>query len=166
MKDYMLRRKKQALNDGEIAAVIDRGSYGILSLCGEEGMPYGVPLNYVFSDGCFYFHCGKRGHKLELIGENAKASLTIVDRDTVIPSRFATDFISVIAFGCVEVVEDDAEKYRSIRLLADRFGIDDDHAKEEEIHSTFNALTMLRFRPEKISGKMAKALIKRRSELF
>ncbi len=166
MKEYILRRKKQALSDSEIAAVIERGSYAVLSLCGEEGMPYGVPLNYVFDDGCFYFHCGKRGHKLELIAENARASLTIVDRDTVIPSRFATDFISVIAFGRVEVIEDDAEKYRSIRLLADRFGIDDDHAKEEEIHSTFNALTMLRFRPEKISGKMAKALLDRRAELF
>ena len=166
MKEYRLRRGKQSLSEEEIAAVIGRGSYGVLSLCGEEGMPYGVPLNYVYDDGCFYFHCGKRGHKLALIAENAKASLTIVDRDTVIPSRFATDFISVIAFGSIEVVEDDAEKRRGIRLIVDRFGIDHEEMKEAEIRSGYQALTMLRFRPQRITGKLAKALIERRSELF
>ena len=167
MKIYEPRRPKQALNDEEIAAVIDRNTYGVLSLCGDEGMPYGVPLNYVYGDdGAFYFHCGKAGHKLALIDENPQASLTIVDRDVVVPEKFATDYISVIAFGRIERISDPGEIYRTIKLLAARLGDADEAAQDREIQGSLDALAMLRFVPEHITGKLGLFLRKRKEELF
>ncbi len=166
MNHYEMRRPKQALSEAEISAVVDRNSCGVLSLCGEDGVPYGVPLNYVYGDGCFYFHCGKKGRKIALLNENKNASFCVIDKDTVIPEKFATDYISVIASGVVETIDDEKEKYRTIRLLADRLGIDDDAAKEKEISSGFAALTMLRFRVTEITGKVGLYLRKKREDYF
>ena len=147
MNHYEMRRPKQALSEAEISAVVDRNSCGVLSLCGEDGVPYGVPLNYVYGDGCFYFHCGKKGRKIALLNENKNASFCVIDKDTVIPEKFATDYISVIASGVVETIDDDA-------------------AKEKEISSGFAALTMLRFRVTEITGKVGLYLRKKREDYF
>lgn len=50
-----MRRKKQTLMAGEAAAVLMRGTSGVLALLGDGGYPYAVPLSYVYHDG-------QRGH--------------------------------------------------------------------------------------------------------
>lgn len=160
-----MRRKKQALTEAEIAEVIHRNTYGVLSLCDGDGMPYGVPLNYAYDNGCFYFHCAKAGHKNDLIGGGAKASLTIVDSDTVIPETFSTDYVSIIARGTVAPITGDAAM-AAITLLAAQLGIDDAMAQKKEIEGAFDRVEMYCFTPEVISGKMAMAVAKKKSEFF
>ena len=62
-----MRRKKQLLSQEETAAVLARGSSGVLALAGENGYPYAVPLSYVYDGGRLYFHCARSGHKLDAI---------------------------------------------------------------------------------------------------
>lgn len=166
MEKRELRRKKQALTEKEIAAVIARNDYGVLSLSDKEGHPYGVPLNYVYEDGCFYFHCALAGHKMDILDENEKASFCIVDQSTVIPETFSTDYISVIAFGTVTQIVDDAEKRRALVLLADVLGIDDDEAKRKEVESAYDRVAMLCFRSEHIAGKGSLSVAKEKNRFF
>ena len=166
MEKRTMRRKKQELTEKEILSVIERNDYGVLSLAGKDGMPYGVPLNYVYEDGCFYFHCAVEGHKLDLIAENEKASFCIVDHSTVIPETFSTDYISVIAFGTVARITEDAEKRRTLTLLADVLGIDDEKAKKKEVESAYDRVEMLCFRAEQIAGKGSMSVIKDRERFF
>ena len=161
-----MRRKKQQLTDEQAEKVILRNTYGVLSLSDAEGQPYGVPLNYVYNDGCFYFHCALDGHKMDVIKANGKASLCIVDRGTVIPETFSTDYISVIAFGSVEMIVEEEEKMRTLRLLTEALG-DPDHAKQErEIASAFSRVAMIRFKADRITGKAALAMIKELDAYF
>ena len=51
-----MRRKKQALSPEECAAVLRRGTNGVLALSGDGGYPYAVPLSYVFDGERIYFH--------------------------------------------------------------------------------------------------------------
>ena len=42
-----MRRKMQALTAEETAEILKRNTSGVLSLNGDDGYPYGVPLSYV-----------------------------------------------------------------------------------------------------------------------
>ena len=82
-----MRRKKQALSEKDCAAVLNRGTSGVLALLGEEGYPYAVPLSYVYDGEKLYFHSAKSGHKLDAVRSNPKASFCVIDQDQIIPEE-------------------------------------------------------------------------------
>ena len=53
---HEMRRSKQAIDRQECWAVLERGTSGVLALCGEEGQPYAVTLSYAILDGSLVFH--------------------------------------------------------------------------------------------------------------
>ena len=54
-----LRRKNQQLSETEARSILKNGTHGVLSVQGDDGYPYGVPMNYVYGDDAIYFHCAK-----------------------------------------------------------------------------------------------------------
>ncbi len=119
-----MRRKRQALSPADCAAILEKGTSGVLALCGAEGRPYAVPLSYLFAGGKLYFHSARAGYKLDLIRENPSASFCVIGQDLVVPEEYTTYFTSVIAFGTVRVLEDDARKRAAIDALARKYAPD------------------------------------------
>ena len=62
-----LTRKKQQLSIEECIHILKTEKRGVLSVNGDDGYPYGMPMNYWYDevDGKIYFHCGKVGHRLD-----------------------------------------------------------------------------------------------------
>ena len=116
-----LRRKNQQLSETEARSILKNGTHGVLSVQGDDGYPYGVPMNYVYGDDAIYFHCAKEGHKLEGVRRSDKVSFCVVGEDEVIPEAFSTAYTSVIVFGRAEIVADEKEKREALKLLAERF---------------------------------------------
>jgi hypothetical protein len=58
---YKLRRKDRVLSETDTRALLERGEYGVLSLCCAAGEPYGLPLSYCVLDTAIYFHCTLEG---------------------------------------------------------------------------------------------------------
>ena len=56
-----MRRSSQQLTMEETQNILQKGTSGVLSLLGDEGYPYGVPLSYVYDGEKLYFHCAKTG---------------------------------------------------------------------------------------------------------
>ena len=56
-----MRLKRQALDEGACREILKDGSIGVLSVAGDDGYPYGVPLNYVYDEqaGKIYFHSAR-----------------------------------------------------------------------------------------------------------
>lgn len=94
-----MRRKEKQLPEGEIRHILDSADYGVLSTVGEDGMPYGVPLNYVYKENKIYFHCAADGHKLDNIKKNPKVSFCITGDVEILPDKFTTKYKNVILFG-------------------------------------------------------------------
>ena len=113
-----MRRKRQALPPEQCAAILRRGTSGVLALAGDAGYPYAVPLSYVYTDGKLYFHCAKAGHKLDAIQREPRASFCVIDQDEIVPEEYTTYFRSVIAFGRIRILADDAQKRSAIDALA------------------------------------------------
>jgi len=159
------RRKPQILPEEVCLDILKNTDTGVLSLLGDGGYPYGVPINYVYHEGALYFHCGRFGHKIDAIEKEEKASFTIVSEDRVNSAAFATDYRSLILFGRVKKVEDPLEKRRSIEALCAKYSpMESPERTKQEIEGGFQALLMLRFTIEHLSGKEGKALARQRRE--
>lgn len=112
-----LRRKDRAMPASNAEDLLVRGEYGVLSTVGADGQPYGVPLNYVYQNGCIYFHSALEGHKLDNMAENPKVSFCVVGRTRILPDRFATDYESVVAFGVASEVWEGERQSALLGLL-------------------------------------------------
>ena len=51
-----IRRKDRVLDRNGAEDILKKGTYGVLSTFGQDGYPYGVPVNYFYKDGHIYFH--------------------------------------------------------------------------------------------------------------
>ena len=157
-----MRRKKQQLTVGECEEILNTASFGVLALSGEDGYPYAVPMSYVYSgeDGCVYFHCAKKGHKLDAIAHDSRASFCVVGQNSIVPEEYTTYFKSVIAFGEINEVTDDNQKKHAIAMLAKRYAPDDsEENREAAITREWPALCILKLCIKHLTGKAAKELI-------
>ena len=155
-----MRRKRQQLSDEESVDILQRATSGTLALLGDGGYPYAVPISYVYSDNKLYFHSALSGHKVDAIRNCDKASFCVIEADDVKPKEYTTYFRSVIAFGRISIVEDEAEKMAAARLLSERYNHDDEEGFRKEIEKGFARMLAIRFDIEHLTGKEAIELIK------
>ena len=51
-----MRRSEKATDIAKAEELLRSKDFGVLSVCGDDGYPYGVPINYVYDEGKIYFH--------------------------------------------------------------------------------------------------------------
>ena len=154
-----MRRRQQALNIEECTAVLNRGTSGVLALCGDEGYPYAVPVSYVYDGEKLYFHCAKTGHKLDAIKREPKASFCVIDQDQVVPEEYTSYFRSVIVFGTMRILGDEQEKYKAVEKLAVKYSPEDSVASRKQmIKREWERLCMLEMTVQHLTGKAAREL--------
>ena len=156
-----MRRKKQALPPEEAAEVLYRGTSGVLALSGDDGYPYAVPVSYVYDGEKLWFHGAKSGHKLDSIARCSKASFCVIDQDHVVPEEYTTYFRSVIAFGTIRVVTDEAQMREGAEKIALKYAPGDtDEGRQKAIEREWAPLCILEMTVELLTGKAAAALLK------
>lgn len=153
-----MRRRRQQLSPEECAAVLRRGTAGVLALEGDGGYPYAVPLNYLYREGKFYFHCAVSGHKLDAIARNKRASFCVVDQAQVVPEELATHYRSVIAFGEIRVMEPGAAMESAALAFGERFAPDFAEKTASELQRELPRLCMLEMTVAHMTGKEALGL--------
>ena len=148
-------RKKQALSLEECKEILKTETRGVLSVMGENGYPYGMPMNHFYNeaDGCIYFHCGKKGHRLDALKENNKVSFCVYDKGFRRENEWAWNVKSVIVFGRMDVLSDAKLIMDICEKLSYKFTDDTAYIEKELKESTKNTL-LLRLTPEHISGKL------------
>lgn len=156
-----MRRFKQELAQAEVFRILNEGKVAVLAVDGDEGYPYAVPVNYVYVDGCIYFHCARQGHKLDALRRNAKCSACIIEKDDIVAEEFTSYFRSVIVFGHAAVVEDHDEIIKGLELLSAKYspGID----PTAEIAKFIKAVCIVRIDIDHATGKEAKELVQQRN---
>lgn len=148
-------RKKQQLSAEESIQILKAEPRGVLSLLGDGGYPYGLPMDHWYNDadGCLYFHCGKRGHKIDAIRSCDRASFCVMDQGYRKEGEWALNIKSVIVFGRIQFVEDFAEAMSIVRQLSLKYTGDIGYIDWEIQQSGKNTL-VFRLVPEHITGKL------------
>lgn len=112
-----MRRKDRKIDLADAKDLLTTCEYGIMSTADEVNQPYGIPVNYVYQNGSIYFHCAKSGHKLDNIKENSKVSFCVVGKTKVLPSEFATEYESAVAFGVASEIQGSERNDALIAIL-------------------------------------------------
>ncbi|HJJ39074.1 MAG TPA: pyridoxamine 5'-phosphate oxidase family protein [Methanocorpusculum sp.] len=151
-----MRRKAQALSSEICEEILSKNTAGVLSLSGDDGYPYGVPLSYCYEKGKLIFHCAKTGHKIDSVRRSSKASFCVIDKDEIRAEEYTTYFRSVIVFGEIRIVNDADEKRKLLDFLAKKYNPNDtDEHRSKVIERESAAVCILEMTAEHLSGKEA-----------
>ena len=150
-----MRRKKQQLTTEECVEILKQEPRGILSMLGDDGYPYGIPMThwYCEENGHLYFHGAKEGHKIDAIEKCDKVSFCVIDQDIIIPKEYTTYFRSVIVFGRARILRDEKEKQKAFEILAAKYSPNDQEGRLAEIHKLFKQTVIFVLDIEYMSGK-------------
>ena len=150
-----MRRFKQLISDEECKEVLRSEPRGVLSVIGDEGYPYGIPMDHWYSetDGKLYFHCAREGHKLDAIRACDKVSYCVMDKGFRKDGEWALNIRSVVVFGRIKIV-DDAEKRIEIGTNLCRKFTDDESYIAYEVKNALPRALCLELTPEHITGKL------------
>ena len=149
-----MQRIRQKLTDEECYEILKREPRGVLSVLGDDGYPYGMPLNHYFceADGKLYFHSGRAGHKIDAIRRCDKASFCVYDHGFRRESEWALNIRSVIVFGWIEIIEDREKTLEIARLLSYKF-TDDEAYIARELETAGPRTLLFALTPEHLTGK-------------
>jgi len=123
-----VRRKDREVKDiHEILQIVRQAKILHLGLFDGE-YPYIVPLHYGYEysqdrhELRFFMHGAKEGHKLDLIRKNPNVCIELeCDIELVSggdnPCKYGSTYASVIGNGHIEIVEDEQEKIKGLKLL-------------------------------------------------
>lgn len=158
-----MRRIGQQLPEEEVIAIMERNAEGVLSLFGDNGYPYGVPVNYVWHKGKIYFHSAMSGHKKDAMEKNSKVCFTVIDTHEVLPAERATRYRSVIVFGHARFLEDPQEKIPALRIFGLKHSGDYPEDVENEIRGVEHRTLTVEITVDHITGKESKDLMLQRN---
>ena len=147
-------RVKQRLEREECLRILETELRGVLCVLGDGGYPYGLPINHYYcrEDGKIYFHSNRKGHKIDAIKAEPRASFCVYDGGARREGSWALDIKSVVVFGKIEIVEDREKIYDISRRLSRKFTQDEEYI-ENEIARYGPATFMFALVPEHITGK-------------
>lgn len=151
-----MRRKKQQITDAECIEVLKKEMRGVLSVLGEDGYPYGMPMDFWYKeeDGHIYYHGAKSGHKIDAIRKNDKVSFCVYEKEGFRrEGEWAWNVKSVVIFGRLKEVTDSEKITEITRSLGYKYTSDSAYVEREVVESARNVLC-LELIPEHMTGKL------------
>lgn len=154
-RELIRRNKKLSMED--CVDVLKNETRGVLSVQGEDGYPYGMPMNHWYNeeDGCVYFHCGNVGHRLDALRKDDKVSFCAYEQGYREEGDWAYKVRSVIVFGRMEIISDMEKIIDITTKLSYKFTQDDELIKKEIKESAHRTL-LLKLTPEHMCGKQVR----------
>ena len=148
-------RKNRALSREECIEILKTELRGVLSVQGDDGYPYALPINQFYNDedGHLYFHSGKAGHKIDAISRDDKACFCCYDKGFVKEGDWALNIRSVIVFGRIHIIEDHEKALDISRRLSYKFTTDESYINYE-IEKSGPGVLVFELIPEHMTGKI------------
>ncbi len=150
-----MRRFKQLMSKDDCISVLTTERRGVLSMLGDDGYPYGIPMNHWYcpEDGKLYFHGAKSGHKIDAITKSDKVSYCVYDTGYRKEGEWALNVRSVVIFGRVRFVTDEKKAHAIGENLLRKF-TDDEEYIQREIQNALPRAQCLELSIDHMSGKL------------
>ena len=150
-----MRRSVQALSHEEMVDLLNTETRGVLSVQGDDGYPYGVPINHYYDEEAnkLYFHGANFGHRVDAVRRDPKVSYCVYGGEYQNDGDWAKYVKSVIVFGKAELITDQDEVIRISRLLCDKFPCTQEYI-ETEISKDAPRTLVIAIDIEDMNGKL------------
>ena len=148
-------RIRQQLSDEECSRILRSEPRGVLSVLGDDGYPYAIPMNhwYCEEDGHIYFHGGRKGQKLDAVRADDRVSFCAWDEGVREEGDWALSFRSVVVFGRIREVADHDRAMEISRRLSRKYTSDEAYI-DDEIRTSGPGTLCFALVPEQITGKL------------
>ena len=150
-----MRRFKQQLSQEECESILAKVYRGFLSVNGEMGYPYTVPMNFVYENGHIYFHSALEGHKIDSIRLSPNACFTVIDEPVKEENDWWFHVKSVICFGKVSIIGNEAERVKRLRQLGKKY-FPDGYNIDAELINNGPRVAVLDLKIDYFTGKRVK----------
>lgn len=149
-----IRKVKNEISPEKVKELLMKAPRGVLSLHGDDGYPYGLPLNYVYDEEnqSLYFHGTKTGYKIDCIEKNPKACFTAILEEGISEDGWSKITSSVVAYGLVEEIEDQEFAKKAMVNLAKKY-YPNVELVDENMAQSFKNTKMLAFHITYMTGK-------------
>lgn len=149
-----VRKKKNEISQDEAKNLLRSSRRGVLSVNGDEGYPYAIPINYLYDEenNKIIFHGARAGHKVDSIKKNDKICFTVFGNETFIEENWAPYLQSVVVFGRCHLVENRDDIISLVKKFALKYYPNEDMVNEE-IANSGKGVQMFEIKIEHLSGK-------------
>ena len=113
-----MRKKERQASQQAVKEMLLRGTEGTLSMHGDDGYPYGLPVNYIYFHDAIYIHTLNQGYKIDALKANPKVCFSIIVRSEIIPRLYTARYESIVATGDAEFVENESERKQAMEALS------------------------------------------------
>jgi len=153
-----VRRPDKLMPPRSIQRLLEHGYAGRLATVGADGWPYVCPLLYVYADGEIWVHNTRaRGHLRTNIEHERRVCFEVDEAGTVFSyGRFACDtsieYRSVVAFGCIRIVEDRDQKAAFFDAFMKKYAGGED-GRPKGFYPRLDQVTVYAMEIEWVTGK-------------
>ncbi len=150
----MRRKEKEIIDIKKINGIIDKAEVFRLAMSLND-TPYIVPLNFGYKDGTIYFHCAKKGKKIDILKQNNKVCFEFDTDCELVESEkgcnWSMKFKSVIGSGKVSFLEDTREKQKALEIILQHYSVNTFQFEKKQLDNTLIAKIDI----DQITGKQS-----------
>ena len=95
-----VRKKTNEISVDAAKELLRSSRRGVLAVNGDDGYPYGIPINYFFDEegNRIIFHGSKAGHKVDSLKKCDKVCFTVFGNETIKDEEWAPYLQSAVVF--------------------------------------------------------------------
>ncbi len=158
----MRRKHCEITNPAELERILAAATIGRMASIGKDGYPYITPVNFVYDQGCIYFHCALKGEKLDNIARNARVCFEVDIPLAYIDLDFNPDggvgklhqfYHCVVIRGEARVLPDGGRKIAALNALVAKHEPGRSFAPVEAAMPAYKACAVVEIRPRSMTGK-------------
>src|SRR5512140_1677148 len=132
----MHRSEREIKDPAEIDAILRTAPVCRIAMAA-GGRPYVVPVNFAVNCDHLYFHCARKGKKIEMLRDNPsvcfEADIPGDLRGSETACSWGMRYKSVIGFGESYFIEDRSEKKKALGILMKKYAGGDSFSYDDAI---------------------------------
>lgn len=113
-----IRKIKNEIDKDAVDSLLHSCRRGVLSMNGEDGYPYAIPVNYYYDEANqkIYFHEAKAGYKVDCLNSCDKVCFTVFGNESIKDLEWAPYVQSVVVFGRCHLADTNNEVLKTFMM--------------------------------------------------
>jgi uncharacterized protein len=154
-----LRRQDKLMSAEEVAEFLERAFCARIATVGADGYPYVVPNLFTWIQGRVYLHTAPyEGHFITNVRHSDRVSFEVDEPGQIFPYGHvecdtSVSYRSVIIFGRIKIIDDEAEKRRFYEALLGKYAPPDSWGRERGSFPRLGSTIVYAITPEATTGK-------------
>ena len=149
-----MRHAECLMSREETERLLAEENWGVLCVHGDDGYPYGVPMNYAWCEGRVLLHCtSDESHRLDALKRDSKVCFTVVPVHRLDRDNWGTEYASIVIFGSAEIISRPEEKLRAMREFMKKLSPEKTEEALLVCDPSKADMVMIAIHPEAITGK-------------